>query len=181
LAVAWTGPLGLTYDGVGNRLTQVLNPGTGPMNGSNAFPAISNRLGTISLVAGGTRGLTYAAAGKVTLDIRAGGNYGRTRDQAWRVAAFSIGGVAQAQYRYNRLGQQITRSLIPSITIIQSVYGPDGNRIAEYNLLTGALMRQYVRLSDAPIAVIEGGVVSYMRADHSRRPAFATNATGAVV
>jgi hypothetical protein len=66
------------------------------------------------------------------------------------------------EYRYNHLSQQITRRLIPSNTIIQSVYGPDGNRIAEYNEATGALIRQYVWLNGAPIAVIEGGVISFV-------------------
>jgi hypothetical protein len=42
-----------------------------------------------------------------------------------------------------------------------------------------ALIRAYVWLGWEPIAVIEGGVVSYIRADHIGRPVFATNATGA--
>ena len=53
--------------------------------------------------------------------------------------------------------------------------------IAEYNEATGALIREYVWLGWEPIAVIEGGVVSYIRTDHIGRPVFATNTAGAKV
>ena len=64
---------------------------------------------------------------------------------------------------------------------IHSVYGPDGNRIAEYNEATGALIRQYIWLQGAPIAVVEGGVVSFVRSDHIGRPVFATDSSGVKV
>jgi RHS repeat-associated protein len=64
---------------------------------------------------------------------------------------------------------------------IHSVYGPDGNRIAEYNEATGALIREYIWLEGAPIAVVEGGVISFVRSDHIGRPVFATNSTGVKV
>jgi hypothetical protein len=38
----------------------------------------------------------------------------------------SLGGVLQAEYKYNWLGQQVWRRLVPSNTTIHSVYGPDG-------------------------------------------------------
>ena len=37
----------------------------------------------------------------------------------------------QAEYVYNQLGQQIIRRLTQKGITIHSVYGPDGNRIAE--------------------------------------------------
>ena len=46
---------------------------------------------------------------------------------------------------------------------------------------TGALIREYVWLEGQPIAVIEGGVISFVRADHIGRPVFATNSAGAKV
>jgi RHS repeat-associated protein len=49
------------------------------------------------------------------------------------------------------------------------------------NYRDGALIREYVWNGWDPIAVIEGGVVSYVRADHIGRPVFATNATGVKV
>jgi hypothetical protein len=44
-----------------------------------------------------------------------------------------------------------------------------------------ALIREYVWNGWVPVAVIEGGVISFVRADHIGRPAFATNDAGAVV
>ena len=46
---------------------------------------------------------------------------------------------------------------------------------------TGALIREYVWLEGQLIAVIEGGVISFVRADHIGRPVFATNSAGAKV
>jgi RHS repeat-associated protein len=43
------------------------------------------------------------------------------------------------------------------------------------------LIREYVWLGWDPVAVIEGGVVSFVRADHIGRPVFATNASGVKV
>ena len=81
----------------------------------------------------------------------------------------------------NQLGQQIIRRLTQTGVTIHSVYGPDGNRIAEYNEATGALIRQYIWLEGAPIAVVEGGVVSFVRSDHIGRPVFATDVSGVKV
>ena len=47
--------------------------------------------------------------------------------------------------------------------------------------ITGALIREYVWNGWDPVAVIEGGVISFVRADHIGRPVFATNASGAKV
>ena len=60
-------------------------------------------------------------------------------------------------------------------------FDSQGRRIAEYNEATGALIREYVWNWWEAIAVIEGGVISYVRTDHIGRPVLATNSTGAVV
>ncbi|PZQ96170.1 MAG: hypothetical protein DI533_17185 [Cereibacter sphaeroides] len=75
----------------------------------------------------------------------------------------------------------MVRKLNVSGITIHSVFGPDGNRIAEYNEATGALIRQYVWLGDRPVAVIEGPNVYLVRADHIGRLAFTTTMAGAVV
>ena len=98
-----------------------------------------------------------------------------------RLASVTVGGVVQAEYKYNHLGQQAVRSFPGSGQSIHSVYGPDGNRIAEFGGGTGALIREYVWLDGAPVAVIEGGVVYHVRSDHIGRPVFATTQTGTVV
>ncbi|MFA9231192.1 MAG: RHS repeat-associated core domain-containing protein [Microgenomates group bacterium] len=86
----------------------------------------------------------------------------------------------QASYRYDYLGRQVSRALTGGLTI-HSVFDSAGNRIAEYNQTTGALIREYIWLDGAPIAVVEGGVIYYIRTDHIGRPIFATNAAGAKV
>ncbi len=61
------------------------------------------------------------------------------------------------------------------------MFDSEGNRIAEYNEATGALIREYVWLNGAPIIVIEGGVLTFIRSDHIGRPVFGTNSTGTKV
>ena len=178
-----TGPYGqmaFTYDGVGNRVTYGVNPGAGLVTDTYAYPATSNRLSTISLGAGGNRAFTYDAAGNVTFDDRTGGGYGYTYDAAGRMATFSINGILQANYKYDFAGRQVVRELSGG-AVIHSVFDADGNRIAEYDQTSGALIREYVWFDGAAIAVIEGGVVYYIRSDHIGRPVFATNAAGVQV
>ena len=82
----------------------------------------------------------------------------------------------QASYKYDFAGGQLVRDLTsPSAMTIHSVFDSDGNRIAEYNEATGALIREYVWLNGEPLAVIEGGVINFARVDHIGRPVFATN------
>ena len=96
--------------------------------------------------------------------------------------SFSINGVLQAEYKYAFAGRQAIRKLYGANPVtVHSAFDSEGRRIAEYNEATGALIREYVWLGWEPIAVIEGGVVYYIRADHIGRPVFATNASGAKV
>ena len=98
------------------------------------------------------------------------------------MVSFSIGGVLQAEYIYNHCGQQAVRKLYGTAPVtIHSVFGPDGNRIAEYDEATGALLREYVWLDGVSIAVREGGMNYLVRVDHIGRPVFATNAAGVKV
>lgn len=78
-------------------------------------------------------------------------------------------------------GQAIRTLTSPTPVTIHSVFDHQGRRIAEYNQATGALIREYVWNGWDPVAVIEGGVISFVRADHIGRPVFATNATGVKV
>jgi YD repeat-containing protein len=74
------------------------------------YPLTSNRLGSISLAAGGTRAFTYDAAGNVVSDNR-GAGFGYTYDAAGRLSELRINGVLQAQYRYDFAGRQAVRTL----------------------------------------------------------------------
>jgi RHS repeat-associated protein len=95
------------------------------------------------------------------------------------MSEFLINGILQAQYKYDAMGRQAIRTLTsPTAVTIHSVFDSDGRRIAEYNETSGALIREYVWNGWEPVAVIEGGVISFVRADHIGRPVFATNASG---
>ncbi|MBD3677747.1 MAG: hypothetical protein HUJ27_05010 [Rhodobacteraceae bacterium] len=72
------------------------------------------------------------------------------------MVSFAIDGVVQTEYAYNWRGQQVIRRLTQTGQVIHSVYGPGGNRIAEFDEATGALIREYVWLGLMPVAVIEG-------------------------
>lgn len=180
-----TGPYGtmaFTYDGVGNRISHAVNPGSGLVTDSYAYPPTSNRLGTITLGAGGSRVYNYDAMGNVTADSRSGANHGYGYDSAGRMATFSIGGVSQATYTYDFAGRQAIRSLTsPTPVTIHSVFDSEDRRIAEYDEATGTLIREYVWLGWEPLAVIEGGQIYFVHTDHIGRPVFATDGSGAKV
>jgi hypothetical protein len=72
------------------------------------------------------------------------------------MASLSLNGVLQAEYKYDYLGRQFSRKLVPANTTIHSVFRSDGKRIFEFNEATGALIRAYVWMGDTPVAVIEG-------------------------
>ena len=130
----------------------------------------------------GTRGFTYDASGNVTAEARPGGTYGYTYTAAGRMSEFRVNTVLQASYKYDAMGRQAIRTLTsPTPVTIHSVFDSQGRRIAEYNETSGALIREYVWNGWDPVAVIEGGVISFVRADHIGRPVFATNASGVKV
>jgi RHS repeat-associated protein len=117
----------------------------------------------------------------VTYDNRTGGGYGYSYDAAGRMVSFSINGVVQAEYAYNWRGQQSIRRLPQTGQEIYMLYGPDGNRIAEIDATTKTVIREYIWLDGRPLAVLEGGAVYYIRADHIGRPVFATDGAGTKV
>jgi RHS repeat-associated protein len=93
----------------------------------------------------------------------------------------SINGVLQGQYKYDFAGRQAIRTIVSTGQTVHSVFDSTGKRIAEYDQASGALLREYVWTGWEPVAVIENGVVYFVRVDHIGRPVFATNAAGAKV
>ena len=89
-----------------------------------------------------------------------------------------LGGLRQADYRYNALGQQVSRDVGGAVTL--SVHDLAGNRIAEHDD-TGAVLREYIWLDGRPLAVVEGGQTYWLHWDQIGRPAMATDSTGSVV
>ena len=170
------------YDAVGNRSSfEVVHNALLTLD-TYSYPAGSNRLSQVAEGGGHTRTFTYDAAGNTTYDQRtATDGYGYTYNAANRMETITKNGVVLAEYKYNAQGQQVVRQLNGQGITIHAVYDLDGNRIAEYNAVTSTLLAEYVWLSGQPIAAVSGGVTYYVRSDHIGRPAFATDATGAVV
>ena len=161
---------------MGNRIAHTTPSGTE----SYSYPSTSNRLASVTSTAP-ARTFLYDANGSVTSDTRGSQVYGYAYDTAGRLLSVSLGGVVQADYKYDWRGQQATRRFPASGQVIHSVFNDDGQRIAEYDEATGALIRAYVWLDDRPLAVIEGGQVYFVRTDHIGRPVFATTSAGTQV
>jgi RHS repeat-associated protein len=66
---------------------------------------------------------------------------------------------------------------LSGVVTINFVFYSPGDRIADCSQASGALIREYVWLNGEPLAVIEGGVVNFVRVDHIGRPVFATNSS----
>ena len=177
------GALDYSYDGVGNRLTELLTVSGTTTTDTYSYTGTSNLLQSVA--GGSTRGFTYDAAGNVTYDNRSGTGYGYSYSAANRMADMALYGVVQAEYEYNAFGQQVIRRLTQAGQTIHSVHDADGNRIAEYDYdpltLTSTLLREYVWMNGEVVAVVEGGVVYYVRTDHIGRPVFATDGFGTKV
>ena len=99
---------------------------------------------------------------------------------------FVLNSVLQAEYVYNALGQQVSRTVGsgPSAVVTLSVHDLAGNRIAEHDD-TGAVIREYIWLDGRPpklgVAVVEGGQTCQLHCDRIGRPVMATDSTGSVV
>ena len=91
-----------------------------------------------------------------------------------------FGNAVHGSFHLCHTGRQVLRSLGSGVTI-QSIFDSQSRRVAEYDQGMGTLIREYVWLDWEPLAVIEGGTIFYVRADHIGRPVFATNSSGAKV
>lgn len=179
------GELAWLYDGVGNRTEQSHDTGGGPVTDVYTYPGGSNRLQSIALGVGGSRGLTHDTMGNVTADSQSGQNYVYTYDAAGRMATVTLNSVLQAEYAYNFMGQQVRRELSASGDVIHAIHNTKGQRIAEYLFdpltSTSSLIREYIWAGDLIVGLFEDGNLYFVRTDHIGRPSFATDDTGAKV
>jgi len=190
-AIGDWGEIDYTYDAVGNRATQVGPDVVANLMQTDTYTYLaglgtaSNRLQSIAVDGVLDRTFTYDAAGSVTYDDRNGVGYGYTYNAAGRMSSMSIDGVVQAEYEYNVLGQQVVRRLTQAGQVIHSIHDASGNRIAEYDVDevagTSTLLREYIWMDGMPVAVVQGGVVYYIRVDHIGRPVFATDSSANIV
>jgi YD repeat-containing protein len=112
---AASGPWGtnsFTYDGVGNRLTDV----TPTQNRIATYPLTSNRLTSITQNAMAFRSYTYDGAGNTLTDVRPGESFAFTYNKRNRLSAVTRNTLAYATYGYNALEQLTTRSTTQAAT-----------------------------------------------------------------
>jgi RHS repeat-associated protein len=156
-----------TYDATSNRLTKVQGGTT-----STTVPSTSNKISAV----GGTS-YTYDAAGNIT----AIGSNSYVWSAAGLMKEYKISGVTTGTYTYNAYAQRAKK--VASSTTTYYVYGANGLLYGEYNS-SGALVREYVYLNDAPLAQITAGspeTLIYLHTDHLGTPRFATNTGGTQV
>ena len=160
------GSLGWTYDGVGNRQTQT--------NGGTSTYAYQT--GTTKLT-----GITGAGSAAFTFDLN-----GNTATENARQYTYNqnqrliqvVDGAMTAGYTYNGNGQRVKKVVNGIATFFH--YDHDGRLIAESNS-SGAATAEYVYLSSAPLAKIEGTNAYYYINDHLSTPQKMLDGTGAVV
>ncbi len=108
-----------------------------------------------------------------------GGTRTYTYNNANRLSAVLDGGLTTATYVHNALGQRTTKTV--GATDVIYLYDLAGNLLAEHDA-TGAMIRDYVWMNDAPVAQIDQGeVFHYLHVDHLNTPRLATNDAQTVV
>jgi RHS repeat-associated protein len=167
------GNVAYSYDADGNRLTRT----AANLTESYSYPATNNRLQSVT-APGTTRVFGYTETGDTATDSRGAGltfSYGNRN----RYNALTIGGDVIATYKYNALGERVSKAVIGATTHYH--YDQEWHLLAE-SQSNGSLIREYVWLDDMPLAQIEGsGAIYYIHPDHLNRPQKMTDAAGAVV
>jgi len=163
---------------IGNRISLTRSTPLGTVTDTYVYPLTSNRLGQIQIAGTTNRDMTYDAAGNLIYDTRTTGSFGFAYNEAGRMESVSKAGVIQGEYLYNEEGQQVVRETPSAGAVIHVVHDLSGNRIAEYDGSTGALLTEYVWLGLEPVAAVSGGNMYFIRTDHIGRPVLATDALG---
>ena len=185
---AW-GTNSFSYDGVGNRLSDV----TTTNNRQASYGATNNRLTSITQNAAAFRSYTYDNAGNTITETRPGESFAYTYNKRNRLSAVTRNTVSYATYGYNALEQLTTRTTTAAggpVGQVAYTYDLDGHLITEATASTGAKTREYIWLPandnnpvDLPLAVIDvaTNTISYVHADHLGRPIRTTNTAKATV
>jgi RHS repeat-associated protein len=185
---AW-GTNSFTYDGVGNRLTDV----TSTKNRQASYGATNNRLTSITENAAAFRSYTYDNAGNTITETRPGESFVYTYNKRNRLTGVTRNTVSYATYGYNALEQLTTRTTTAAggpVGQVAYTYDLDGHLITEATASSGVKTREYIWLPsndnspvDLPLAVIDvaTNTISYVHADHLGRPIRMTSPTKTTV
>jgi YD repeat-containing protein len=203
---AW-GANSFSYDGVGNRLSDVRTS----VNRQSTYPTTSNRLTAMTENGAAFRSYSYDGGGNTVTETRPGETYAMTYNKRNRLVGITRNAAAWATYGYNAFEQMTSRSssspAVPTGTV-HYIYDLDGHLLAEADAATGAILRDYIWLPsndngndtytedvlgdndntpvDLPLAVITDvntatPLTLHVHADHLGRPVRMTNAAKATV
>jgi RHS repeat-associated protein len=179
---AW-GTLTWTYDGVGNRTSEVL----GSTTSTYSYPSTANTLSSVTQGSTTVRSFSYDGAGNVTADTRSGTTYHYTINNRGRLAELTIGTTVTADYTYDgveRMAIRTTQNMTPAGTT-HYVYDAAGRLLVEASG-TGTFLREYVWLDDLPLAVVADLETStphlyFVHADQLNRPLKMTDGSESIV
>lgn len=155
-----------TYDKTGDRLSATLNGGTATN--------YSYAAGTHRLVGVGGVARTVDNAGNTETGVTTGFTF--NYDDTNRFSA-AVSSSATYAYALNGRGERVVKAATgasPSTT--EYVYDERGQLLGEYGA-TGTTQNEYIYLDNLPIALVAGGVVSYIETDHLGTPRKVVNRT----
>ena len=120
------------------------------------------------MLAGGvTRAFTWSASGNVTLDSLGGSAMTLAYNAADRLVRVSAGGVPLVDYVYAATGQRAVKTTPTATT--HYLYDPGGALYAETDG-AGTVLREYITLGGATIAIIDAGGMAFIHNDHLGTP-----------
>lgn len=163
-----------TYSRTGDRLSKI---GSGLATGAYGYQA-----GTHWLTSIGNSARTYDANGNTTGSAAAGETLGYGYNGRNRLIVVQRNDQTVATYTYNAFGQRIAKAAtFPQPTDQRFIYDEADQLIGEY----GSATKEYVRLGDLPIAVVDitssSTSVNYIHSDGLSTPRAITDATGSVI
>ncbi|MCF6293619.1 MAG: hypothetical protein L3J04_09520, partial [Robiginitomaculum sp.] len=171
------GAIGYSYDLTGNRLSRTINTGSTITENYN-YAAGSNKL--ITVTGNGGRTIGWNAAGQANSDIKAAENYLYSHDAEGRTRTVTRNGSLIATYGYDATNRRVVKSLTGQT--IHYIYDRDDQLIAEYDGISGSVLREYVWLGLMPLAIIDhtngSPVLNFLHSDHLGRPIAATDNNG---
>jgi RHS repeat-associated protein len=184
-----------SYDGVGNRVSDVNTLSAVTKTRAFTTPTTSNRLSTITENAAAFRSYTYDGAGNILTDVRPGETFAFTYNKRNRPVSVTRNSVAYATYGYNALEQLTTRSTTAAggpVGQVAYIYDLEGHLIAEATASTGVTTRDYMWMAsndntpvDLPLAVADivttTSTLFIVHTDHLGRPIRMTDAAKATV
>ena len=168
---AGTGPWGSlawTYDGVGNRQTQVENGATS----TYTYQTGTNKLTGVS----GPSPLAFSLDSNGNTTSENAKTY--TYNQNNRLIKATESGTMKGEYAYSASGQRATKTAGGTTTVYH--HDQSGNLIAE-TTSAGATVAEYIWLESQPLAKIDPGGTRHIHTDHLGTPQVMTSSTGAIV